>query len=136
MSAEDNVKVRLTVHRDVLVIETVSPGETNYPGWTPIGPGKIGCVIANTKVALGASEEALAWLRGVKKSRDDIGDVDWFACVDGTKAFGWLGGLYSIKDRKAEGSRSYEVFPDDCVRIANQPPIEATRAVDNMLDTR
>lgn len=133
MSAEDNVKVRLTVHRDVLVIETVSPGETNYPGWTPIGPGKIGCVIANTKIALGASEEALAWLRGVKKSRDDIGDVDWFACADGTKAFGWLGGVYSIKDRKTEGSRSYEVFPDDCVRITNNTPAEAKAAVDNML---
>lgn len=136
MSTEDNVKVKLTVHRDVLVIETVSPDETNYPGWTPMGPGRIGCVITDTKVSLGASEEALAWLRGVKKSRDDIGDVDWFACNDGKKAFGWLGGVYSVKDRKAEGSRSYEVFPDDCVRIANEPPAAAVRAVDTMLDAR
>lgn len=134
MSTEDNVKVRLTVHRDVLVIETVSPDDANYPGWVPVGPGKIGCIIMNTKVALGASEEALAWLRGVKRSRDDIGDVDWFACGDGNKAFGWLGGLYSVKNRQAEGSRSYEVFPDDCVRIANEPPVEAKAAVDAMLN--
>lgn len=136
MSTEDNVKVRLTVYQDTLVIETVSPGETNYPGWTPIGPGKIGCVIANTKVSLGASEEALAWLRGVKKSRDDIGDVDWFACADGNKAFGWLGGVYSIKGRDAVGSRSYDVFPDDCVRIANVTPAEARAAVDEGLDAK
>ncbi len=129
-----NVKVKLTVYRDVLVIETVSPEDANYPGWTPIGPGKIGCVIANTKTALGVSEEALAWLKDVKRSRDDVGDVDWFACGDGNKAFGWLGGLYSVKNRQAEGSRSYEVFPDDCVRIANEPPVEAKAAVDAMLN--
>lgn len=134
MSAEETVKVRLTVYRDVLVIETVSPEETNYPGWVPIGPGTIGCVITNTKVSLGASEEALTWLQGVGKSRDDIGDLDWFPCGDGTKAFGWIGGVYSMKGRACEGSRSYEVFPDDCVRIANDPPIEATRVVDTMLD--
>ena len=134
MSAEDKLKVKLTVHRDVLVIETISPEEEDYPGWTPIGPGKIGCVIANTRKALGVSEEALEWLRGVQRSNDAIGDVDWWACNDGTKAFAWLGGVYSVKSRNSEGSRMYEVFPDDCVRIPNTPPQEARDAVDKMLD--
>lgn len=135
MSA-DNPKVRLTVHRDVLVIETVSPSDPDYPGWTPAGPGKIGCVIANTKSGLGVSAEALAWLRGVEKSRDSIGDVDWFACTDGTKAFAWLGGMYSVKRRGSEGSRSYEVFPEDCVIIPNEPPTDAMDVVNQMLDAQ
>lgn len=74
------------------------------------------------------------WLRYHGFATCDIGDVDWFACGDGNKAFGWLGGLYSVKNRQAEGSRSYEVFPDDCVRIANEPPVEAKAAVDAMLN--
>ena len=128
-----NVKVKLFAYRDVLVIETVNPDDANYPGWTLVGPGKIGCVIVNTKTALGISEDALAWLKGVKRSRDDHGNVDWWACNDGTKAFAWLGGLYSIKERGADGSRNYEVFPDDYVPVPNNPSQDAMDAVDRKL---
>lgn len=123
-------KVKLTVYKDVLVIETVEPENENYPGWVPIGPGKIGCVLCNTKRGLGASQEALDWLGKVPRSRDAIGDVDWWACADGTKAFSWLGGVCSIKRRGAEGSRNYEVFKKDCVEIPNDVPEKAQKAID------
>jgi hypothetical protein len=123
------MKVKLTVHRDVLVIETVEPENENYPGWVPVGPGKIGCVLCDTKRGLGASKEALNWLQRVQRSHDDIGDVDWFACDNGTKAFGWIGGLCSLKDRDAMGSRTFQVFPEDCTVIPNDVPEEAKKVI-------
>lgn len=129
--ADENkgLKVKLTVHRDVLVIETIDP-ETAYPGWTPIGPGRIGCVLEGTKAALGASDEALAWLRGVKRSGDAIGDVDWFDAGAKGKVFAWLGGPFATKRRGADGSRTHTVFPDDCVVIPNDVPADARAAID------
>ena len=125
-----NVKVKLTEYKDRLVIETVDPEKEDYPGWTPIGPGRFGCVLAGSKTGLGASEEALAWLRGVKRGRDAIGDIDWFACNDDRKAFAWFGGFFRIVGRDAEGSRSYAVFADDCVSIPNDVPEGARDAID------
>ena len=130
-----NVKVKLFAYRNMLIIETVNPEDPNYPGWVPAGGTKIGCVIANTKTALGISEDALEWLKGVKRSRDDIGDVDWWACNDGTKVFAWMGGVYSIKSRDADGSRHHEVFPDDYVPVPNNPSQEAMDAVDRQLNS-
>lgn len=127
------MKVKLTVFSDVLVIETVEPENENYPGWVPVGPGKIGCVLCDTKRGLGASQEALDWLKGVKRSHDDIGDVDWFAVNDGTKAFGWIGGLCSLKSRGCDGSRSFQVFPEDCTIIPNDVPDEAKKAIEHAL---
>lgn len=129
-NAIQNVKVKLTVWRDHLVIETQNPEDLTYPGWTPVGGTRIGCVIENTKVALGVSEDAFAWLEKVPKSRDAIGDVDWWACTDGMKAFAWLGGTKSIKSRECDGSHKYDVFPGDYVPIPNDPPKEAMVAVD------
>jgi len=89
------MKVKLTVHKDTLVIETLDIS-TPYPGWTPIAPGLVGCALDDTKTALGVSQEALDWLGKVKPSGDAIGEIMWWATREGKKAFGWLGGLFKL----------------------------------------
>lgn len=127
--AAQGVKVRLTVYKDKLVIETVDP-EKPYPGWTPHGEGNVGCMIQDTKNALGASREALEWLKAVKRSGDAIGEVMWIACSDGTKAFGWLGGVYRIGARGIDSCRKTQVYETECVIIPNESPKEAKEHID------
>jgi hypothetical protein len=128
------MKVKVTAHRGCLVIETVEP-DVPVEGWVPIGPGKIGCIICNTAKNLGVSEEALTLLGGVKRSHDDIGDVDWWACDDGTKAFGWIGNIYQIAQADSiEGSRNHTVFRDACVIIPNDVPEVPRQIIDEKLD--
>ena len=124
------VKVRLTAHRGVLVITTVDP-DAPHPGWVPIGPGKIGCVLVDTRASLGASAEAIEWLRGVPRSHDAIGDVDWLDYGAKSKVFSWLGGPLALKRRGADGSRNHTVYADDCVTIPNDVPDEARAAIDS-----
>jgi hypothetical protein len=124
------MKAKVTAYKGILVIEAQEP-EKPDPDWVPIGPGKIGCVLCNTKKNLGVSEEALALLALVKRSRDAIGDVDWWAADDGTKVFGWLGGFCRIlRPTEIEGSRDYTVFREDCIVIPNDVPEEARKAID------
>lgn len=127
-----DLKAKLTVHRDTLVITTFWPDAT-HPAWIPNGPGKIGCVLLDTAHHLGVSAEALAWLRKVPRSHDDLGDIDWWACDDGTKAFSWLGGPCAFRTR-SEGSRHYGVFERDCVLVPNDVPEEARAMIDRRLD--
>lgn len=131
-----NLKVKVHAYRGMLIIETVDPDNDNYPGWTPCGGTRIGCVLANTRTALGISHEAMEFLKKVPRSRDDIGDVDWWKCNDGTYAFAWLGGQFSLKSPDSTGSRTYEVAPEHCVPIPNNPPLEAMDAVDRILSEK
>ena len=129
-----NLKVKVHAYRGILIIETVDPDNKDYPGWVPAGEGKIGCVLKDTKTSLGISHEAMEWLEKMKTSRDSIGDVDWWACSDGTYAFGWLGGVFSLKGPDSTGSRHFEIAKDHCVPIPNNPPKDAMEAVDRGLD--
>lgn len=129
-----NLKVKVHAYRGILIIETVDPDNKDYPGWVPAGDGKIGCVLVNTKTSLGISQEAMEWLEKVKASRDAIGDVDWWACGDGSYAFGWLGGPFALKGPDSTGSRNFKIAKDHCVSIPNNPPQEAMEAVDRGLD--
>jgi hypothetical protein len=77
------------------------------------------------------SEEALKLLEKVKRGRDSIGDLDWWECDDGKKAFGWLGGFCRIiNPDDVEGSRNYKIFKDDCVIIPNDVPFGAKDVLD------
>lgn len=125
----DDILVRLTVYNDVLVI-TGPPLGFEHPDWTPIGPGKIGCVLAHSERHLGISEEALRWLREVPASRDDIGDVMWFATTNGGHAFGWLGAPRALKRRGADGQKGFRVFDGAFVVIPNDVPEAAVAVID------
>ena len=132
--AMGKLKVKLYAYRSVLIIETVDP-EKDYPGWTPAGGSRIGCVLADTKASLGVSHEAMVWLKSVKRGRDSIGDVDWWKCNDGTYAFGWLGGPLALKPLEGcTTSRQFDIGKEHCIPIPNNPPAEAMQAVDTMLD--
>jgi len=122
-----DVIAKVTCHNNVLVIEGPAP-DFKHADWVPVGPGKIGCVLMDTAKHLGVSEEAL---KKVRRSRDDIGDVDWFASHNNGHCFAWLGGLKAIFGEGAEGSRTYAVpEPGGYVVIPNDVPEEARRIID------
>jgi hypothetical protein len=119
---------KVTAHKGILVITLVAtksiPNECHL---SLDNPGCIGQVIMDTKRHLGVSKQAMALLKTVRRSHDDIGDVDWFKT--GNKyAFGWLGGMHVLKNPKTiEGSSQYEI--GDYVEIANDVPDDAKAAV-------
>ena len=121
-------KVKLTSHGDYLIIETVDPGK-KHPDFVPAGGGRIGCVIMDTAKNVGASQEAIEWLRRVSRNHDDIGDVDSFKA--GEKwVFGWLGGVMNLKNIAdgLSGSRTFTAdFPH--VKIRNDSPKAALEAI-------
>lgn len=123
-------------YKGCLVITTLQP-EKKMEEWTPIGPGKIGCVIGNTKKNLGVSKEALELMGKVETCGDDIGDIDWFSVNDGTHAFGWIGGLNRVVNTKtAEAARGFKVYRDECVIIPNKVPEEAMKKIDETFSSR
>lgn len=129
------MKVKTTAYKGFIVIETFEP-EKEIDGWVPAGPGKIGYVICDTAKHLGASEEALALLEQVERGHDDLGDIDWWACDDETKAFSWIGGLYKIaRADEVEGGRNYTVFRDACTIISNDTPEAAKQVIDHMVSS-
>jgi hypothetical protein len=126
----DKLKVKVCAYKGYLVIEVLHP-ESPQENWHPIGPGRIGCVLADSKTMLGVSAEALEFLRKVPRSHDAIGDVDWWACDNGRKAFSWIGGVKAIFGSNAEGSRKFTMYPDDCIGIPNVVPEEARAYIDD-----
>lgn len=70
------------------------------------GNGNLGVVSEADKVEF--SSEAVEALRQVKKSDDDLGDVDIFQ-ADDEVIFAWLGGYKkAFKPEHIEGSNSYD----------------------------
>lgn len=97
------MKTKVFAHRGIIGIDS-SP-EANLVAHP--GGGNIGCVADATEVEISA--EALTALKKVKRSHDDIGDVDVFKAGDGKVIFAWLGGYRRIVDpSRAEGSRTYD----------------------------
>lgn len=71
----------------------------------PAQPNELGFVIDADFVDI--TEDALELLKNIKKSHDDIGDVDVFKS-DKKTIFSWMGGCFCIIDpESAEGSREY-----------------------------
>lgn len=123
------LKVKETVYKGQLCIETVNPEEKDKD-FIPAGNGKIGCVLVNTDKKLCLSKEVVEFLRNTKCSRDDIGDVDTFITDKDQWVFAWLGGMFSIKGDWAEGSRTHNIDAIKFETILNDTPDAAKEAVD------
>ena len=86
------MKVKVTEYKNILIIETLKPEkDKNFMPVTELG--KVGSVLMDTEKHLGISEEALAFMRKLQVSGDDIGEVDAWQTTDGRGCFGWLGSL-------------------------------------------
>lgn len=120
----------VTAYKNLLVIELLATASIPNEVTTSLdNPSCIGQVIHDTAKNLGVSAEALELLKQVKRSNDDMGDVDWFSTSDGKASFGWLGGRYAIKSpTEIDGSSSYGIF--DFVTIPNDVPAGAINAID------
>jgi len=126
----ENLKVQLTVYKDILCIETLNP-EEKMEDFVPAGDGRIGCVLIGTENRLGISEEAMEWLKKVPTSHDDIGDVDAWKTNDGRQCFSWLGGVLSIKGEGCTGSSKYNVNDIPHIQIPNDAPEGVKQAIDD-----
>lgn len=73
----------------------------------PTQPGQLGFVADASKCEF--SQSAIDLLKQVKKSHDDIGDVDVFQAGDGMVVFAWMGGPLKVLSPKwdVSGSSSY-----------------------------
>lgn len=124
------MKVKVTAYRGLIIVEAQDP-ETPMQGWAPNGPGKIGSIICDTAKNLGVSKEALDLLGQIRRSRDCIGEIDWFGADDGTKVFGWMGPFLAVfAPNRVSGSRNYHVFADSCKLIPNIPPEGIRKEID------
>jgi len=73
----------------------------------PEAPGQMGFVVDATKINF--TKEAIDLLKIVKKSDDDLGDIDSFRAGD-KKIFSWLGGPKRfIEPETITGSNDYDV---------------------------
>lgn len=96
----------------------------------PTAPGQLGFVLDAKEVE--ASEEALEVLRKVKRSGDDIGEVDVYRQDNGKVILSWLGGpRRPINPEIHTGSNSYDATLLDGVVtiIPNSPPDDFTAFV-------
>jgi len=71
----------------------------------PLGPGQLGFVLDMDKCEF--NQEAIDILLRVKKSSDDIGDVDFFRAGE-KNICSWMGGPMTLVTSKAEGSSTYD----------------------------
>ena len=73
----------------------------------PTQPGQLGFVVDADQVEI--QPEALELLKKVKRSGDDIGDVDVFSADGGKVVFAWLGGpMRAMDPNEVEGSSTYD----------------------------
>lgn len=100
-------------------------------GWVPTGDhngNNLGCVILDSR-RIEMSKKAIEVMDSMPRNGDAIGDMDWWACTDGTKAFSWFAAMFRIVDpSKCELARGTRMFPDDCVIIPNRLPAAVRRA--------
>lgn len=97
------MKVKITEYTGVIVIETLKPEADK--DFVPVGPGKVGSVLTNTRKHLGISKKALVLMKKLPVSSDDIGEVDAWKAGD-RDCFGWLGPLNRIVGLDAELSNT------------------------------
>lgn len=76
----------------------------------PMQPGQLGFVTDASKCEF--SQAAIDILKQVKKSHDDIGDVDVFKAGDGMVIFSWFGGPLKILSPKWDVSGSSTYSPE------------------------
>lgn len=99
------MKTKVFSHRGIIGIQSsyTADGLLN----DPTQPGQLGFVADASQVEI--HPEALELLKKVKRSHDDIGDVDVFGASDGKVIFAWLGGpMRALNPEEVEGSSSYD----------------------------
>ncbi len=127
------MKVQVFAHSQKLIIVPSDPEQGINDRWWPTG-GKngnhLGCVLGDSKARLGVSREALEIMQSIKCGRDAVGDIDWWACDDGTYAFSWWGPIHRIIDpSNAIAARGFGPYPDQCVIIENNVPANVLKDV-------
>ena len=134
---KNNVKAKVVAYKGYLIIECLADkSEKDICTLSIDNPNCIGQVIHNTKDHLGISEQAVKLLKQVKRSNDDLGEIDYWKCDDDTWHFSWLGGTKRIvnpNDEDCTSSNSYEV-PDASkyISIKNEVPEEAKKIIDKI----
>lgn len=123
-----DIKVKVTEYKGMLIIETLKP-EKDKDFITIKESGRIGNVLVNTGKHLGISAEALVFMKNLKISGDDIGEVDAWKTKNGKSCFGWLGPISRVIGPAAELSNTG--FQDiDFVEIPNETIEAARKAID------
>lgn len=130
------LKVEVVAYKGLIVVIPNEP-EKNVGkdfGWIPMGQTRLGSVLCDTNKYLGVSRQAFELMKRIKVGRDCIGDIDWWACDDGTHAFAWWGPIYRvINPETAVAARNFRVTDrllETCTLIANDVPAEATEVID------
>jgi len=121
-----DLKAKITAYKNYLLIEAT--GDRQDAHFIPANHARVGCIVIGTKDHLGVSKEAMALLKKVPKSIDDVGDVMVWKSGDNI-CFGWLGGLKSIKNATKIESDRYGITDFDFVEIPNEAPTEAVEAI-------
>lgn len=96
------MKVKVTEYRNLIVIETLKPEADK--DFVPVGPGKVGSVLINTRKHLGISKKALALMKRLDVSSDDIGEIDAWKAGD-RDCFSWMGPLSRVVGLNADLAR-------------------------------
>jgi hypothetical protein len=100
---------------------------------SPAEPGQLGFVLDAAHVNF--SPEAVEELKKVKRSGDDLGEVDIFEASEGRVIFGWLGGpLKAFKPELIEGSNSYDA---SLIKASEEPvaiPVEFKEFIDGYVN--
>ena len=125
----DKIRVKVTSYKDNLIIETIKPDEDK--NFVPVGNGRLGCVLIDTKELLGMSEEAVKLMKTLPRNNDAIGDVSTWKTTEGQHCFAWFGNLKRLVDvKKCESDRD-GIIDIDHITIPNEPPKEAIEAIDS-----
>lgn len=129
----DNLKVKVTAYKDNLIIQTVD--KTADKNFVPVGPGKLGSVLMDTKKFLGMSKEAVELSKTMPRGTDAIGDMSTWMATDGRACFSWFGPLYRVLDVKDCVSDRDGIIDIPHVTIENDVPEEAKTLIDSETDT-
>jgi len=122
----EDIKVKVVAYENYLIITTVKPeSDENF---VPSGGTKIGCVLVDTGKYLGMSEQAFNLMKTIKKSGDDIGDIDTWESNKG-QCFAWLGPIKRLADVRSCESSQNGIIDIDYVQIPNDIPPEALEAI-------
>ncbi len=133
----NEIKAKVVAYKGYLVIECMADkSEEDTCTLSVDHPSHVGQVIHNTKNHLGVSKQAVELLERVKRSGDDLGEIDFWKSDNDTWHFSWLGGIKRIvnpTDEECTGSNSYQVpNSSEYVSIENEVPKEAKEVIDKL----
>ena len=125
----EDLKVRITSHKNHLIIETLKPEEDK--NFIPVGGSRIGCVLIETDKYLGMSKEAFDLLKTIKRSGDDIGDVSAWRTTDNRDCIAWLGNVKRLVNMESAEGDNGGIADIAYVTIDNVSPEDAVALIDS-----